>query len=220
MFTNRKEAACLLARKLEKVRLFRPVVLGIPRGGVVIAAELAKALGAQLDVVIVKKLRSPWNSELAVGAVAEGGRSYLNELGEELKKSNSGYLKNEIETQTREVEHRVERIRKCCPKADLSGRSVILTDDGIATGATFFVALQVIKAERGLENIVAVPVLPQSTLKRLNKQVDRVVFLESPRGFDAVGQFYESFEEVAFEVVEKLLGSYCSDYMKKTKETN
>jgi predicted phosphoribosyltransferase len=150
--------------------------------------------------------------------VAEGGRAYLNTLGEELKRSNSSYLKHEIELKTREVETRAERIRKSCPKSDLSGRSVILTDDGIATGATFFAALQVIKAEQGLETLVAVPVLLQSTFKKLTKQVDKVVYLESPRDFDAVGQFYETFEEVPFEVVEKLLGSYCSDDMKNPKK--
>lgn len=205
VYKDRREAAEQLAKNIKGWPLVRPIVLGIPRGGVVTAAALANSIGADLGVVIVKKLRSPWNPELAIGALAEGGRSYLSSYGRKIELENPAYLKSEIEEQTQELEGRVERLRKTHPRADWAHRSVILTDDGIATGATFLAALQVVKAEHPLEVIVAVPVLSREMIKKLKKQCDKLLYLEAPEDFLAVGQFYLNFESVPMERVEDLL---------------
>jgi len=135
---NRKQAGELLAKKLEPLSLVNPLVLAIPRGGIVTGAVIANTLGAELDVIVARKLRSPWNSELAIGAIAEGGISYLTPLGKRLGKENPEYMKREIEEQSEEIARRVSRLRKARPRADLKHRTLILTDDGMATGATFF----------------------------------------------------------------------------------
>jgi putative phosphoribosyl transferase len=205
LFKNREEAANGLSDKIAGISLSQPVVLAIPRGGVVLGAILAKRLGAELDVIVARKLRSPWSSELAIGALAEGGRSYLNPIGKRLAKENPEYLEKEIQEQTEEIEIRCSRLRVIQPRASWKNRSVILVDDGMATGATFFAALEVIRAEKPLEIIAALPVLPRTQIGRLRKRSDKVIYLEAPLNFEAVGQFYDSFEPVTFEEVERLL---------------
>ena len=220
LFRDRAHAAQLLFELLKKIHLTRPVVLGIPRGGVVVAQYLAEALGAELDFIVAKKLRSPWSSELAVGALAEGGRSYLNSLGKKLQKEQPQYLEEEISRQSDEVAQRVGLLRNSAPRLDWSYRTLILTDDGIATGATLLAALEVLKAEQALEVFVAVPVLPKDKIKEIRMHCDKLFYLMAPEKFDAVGQFYECFETVEFEEVKNRLQNQRSLEEKKMKEMN
>lgn len=205
MFRDREEAALLLAQRL-KDRTFRdPLVLAIPRGGVVTGAVLARELGAELDVVLSRKLRAPFQPELAVGAIAEDGQAYLNHHAQEMLDLTDEYLAGERRHQLGEIGRRKALIRGVRPPAPVAGRSVIVTDDGIATGSTMIAALQVARAQQPHELIVAVPVAPPDRLAEVRRRCDEAVCLLTPADFFAIGQFYEDFAPVEdAEVVELL----------------
>lgn len=205
MFLDRRDAGRRLAVELSKLPLLDPLVLGIPRGGVIPAAVIADAIRAELDVALAHKLRSPRQPELAFGAVGEDGRVYLNQHAREEIGVTESYLERERQTQFDEIRRRQKLFRAGKPAAAITGRSVILTDDGIATGSTMFAAIEVIKAQQPHELIVAIPVAPPDTLARLRRQCDRVVCLYAPSHFMAVGQFYESFPPVDDQEVVDLL---------------
>lgn len=207
MFRNREDAGRRLAVKLCGRELYDPVVLAIPRGGVATGAVLAHELGADLDVVLARKLRAPGQSELAVGAVSEDGRVYLNEYGRAFLGVMEDYLVEERRHQLGEIARRKRLFRDVHPPVPLAGRSVIVTDDGIATGATMIAALQAVRAQNPREVIVAVPVASPDRLEEVRRWCDDVVCLLSPEGFGAVGQFYEDFSQVEDdEVVQVLRG--------------
>jgi predicted phosphoribosyltransferase len=204
MFRDRTEAARLLAARLTGRALERPVVLGIPRGGMVLAAELAGELGADLDVVLARKLRAPHQPELAIGAVAEDGRVSLNEVANLLPDLTPSYLLTE---RRRQIRRRKELFRTVRPLASLAGRSVIVTDDGIATGATMLAALQSVRAQEPKELIVAVPVAAPQQLAPIRKACDELICLSMPERFNAVGQYYRNFRQVEDDEVVELLRS-------------
>jgi predicted phosphoribosyltransferase len=207
MFRDRKDAGRQLASQLLNLQLIDPLVLGIPRGGIIAAAEIADLLHAELDVVLAHKLRSPLQPELAFGAIDEDGRVYLNQFAEEIVVENEAYYESERQTQLLEIHRRQHLFRSGRSAALITGRSVILTDDGIATGSTMFAAIGFIKTRQPHELIVAVPVSPPSTLRQLQQQCDRVVCVAAPADFMAVGQFYETFLPVSDEQVADLLRS-------------
>src|SRR5262245_18115774 len=136
MFRDREDAGRLLARRLQERELSDPLVLGIRRGGVAVGAALARELGADLDVVLARKLRAPWQPELALGAISETCEVYLNPETEDLPGGSPGFLAQERRLQLAEIARRVELFRADLPPAPVAGRSVIVTDDGIATGST------------------------------------------------------------------------------------
>lgn len=204
-FEDREDAGRQLAARLQEVTLVRPLVLAIPRGGVEVAAPLAHALGAELDLVLSRKLRAPGQPELAVGAVSESGEVYLNHFASELAGAGHGYVQREVAHQMAEIERRAKRFRSVRLKAPVSGRSVIITDDGIATGATMIAALRTVRAQEPRELIVAVPVAPRERLAEIRALSDRVVCLLVPAEFWAVGQYYRSFTEVTDDRVEQRL---------------
>jgi predicted phosphoribosyltransferase/dienelactone hydrolase len=205
MFRDREDAAGRLAAKLKGRKLHDPLVLGIPRGGVVIGAVLARELGADLDVILSRKLRAPEQPELALGAVAEDGRIYLEPRARPLFEELKGYLVAERRHQLGEIARRKKLFRAVRPAAAVAGRSVIVTDDGIATGATMIAALQTVKAQGAREVIVAVPVASPDRLREVGRCCDDTVCLLCPRHFRAIGEFYEDFSQVADgEVVELL----------------
>ena len=206
MFANREDAARRLAAKLKGRVLLRPVVLAIPRGGVVTGAVLAEELGAELDVVLSRKLRAPGQPELAVGAVSEDGQVYLDPaITESLGLQGDDYLAREQKHQLAEIARRKALFRAVKAPVALKGRSVIVTDDGIATGSTMIAALKVVRAQNPRELIVAVPVASPDRLGEICRLCDDVVCLLAPRSFWAIGQFYEDFTQVADEEVIELL---------------
>lgn len=205
MFQNREDAAYRLAQKLKSRVLHDPLVLAIPRGGVVTGAVLAQELDAELDVVLSRKLRAPGQPELALGAVSEDGRVYLNRHVQELLEFSDGYLNEERRHQLREIARRKRLFRGVRPQAPIAGRSVIVTDDGIATGATMIAALQGVKAQNPREVIVAVPVASPDRLEEVRPWCDDIVCLLSPVEFWAIGQFYEDFTQVEDAQVVELL---------------
>ncbi|MBI3407978.1 MAG: phosphoribosyltransferase [Planctomycetes bacterium] len=196
MFRDRQDAALQLADRLRDRPWVKPLVLGIPRGGVAIAAVLARELGAELDVVLARKLSAPNQPELALGAVSEEGDVFLNAFAEKRKSALAEHLARELETQRIEIERRQALFRAVKPHADVAGRSVIVTDDGIATGSTMIAALKVLQSKKPREVVVAVPVASPDRIGEVAKWCDEVICLLEPEEFGAVGEFYEDFSQL------------------------
>lgn len=207
MFENRADAARQLAAHIKGRPLHDPLILAIPRGGVVTGAELARELGAELDVVLSRKLRAPHQSELAIGAITETGQVFLNAYVRQMDLP-AGYLETERIHQLAEIARRRKLFRAARPAAPIAGRSVIVTDDGIATGATMMAALQSLKPQGPRELIVAVPVAPPDRLDELRQYADAVICLSTPEAFMAVGQFYEDFRQVEDDEAVELLRAF------------
>jgi predicted phosphoribosyltransferase len=205
MFENRRHAALQLVEHLQEYRDKNPLALGIPRGGVVIAAILAKELNGELDVILTRKLRTPGNPELAMGSVDEDGRIYLNRSVIDILRIPDEMIEEEKERQMAIIRARAESYRRIHPKIPLKGRIVILTDDGIATGSTMRAAIQAARTQEPRELVVALPVGPAEQVEEFRGDVDKMVCLLKPEDFAAVGQFYEAFEQVDDEDVERIL---------------
>lgn len=181
------------------------IILAIPRGGVVVGYEVAKALGAPLEVYITRKIGAPYNPELAIGAVASDGGVVLDgNLTAQLGVPD-GYIEAETKRQREEIKRRMTRYQGKRPPPELEGKTVVLVDDGVATGATTLVAIQALKKQRPAELILAVPVGPPDTIARLGEEVDRMVCLATPVPFWAIGRFYIDFTQTSDEEVIALL---------------
>ena len=205
MFRNREDAARRLALLFLGRKFHNPLVLAIPRGGVVTGAVLAQELGAELDVVLARKLAPPWQPECAMGAVSEDGRIILAPHARESLGVSEGDLMTVWKREMAVIEQRKQRIRAVRPEVPVAGRSVIVTDDGVATGATMIAALQVVRAKGPREVIVAVPVGSPDRLDQVRQYCDELVCLIQSREFLAVGQFYADFSPVEDEQVLDLL---------------
>jgi predicted phosphoribosyltransferase len=208
MFRDREDAARQLAEKLKGRKLQHPLVLAIPRGGVVTGAVLARELGAELDVVLSRKLRAPGQPELAVGAISEDGRVHLNHYAQEFFDVMEDHLAQESRHQMAEIARRKRLFRAVRPQAAISGRSVIITDDGIATGSTMIAAVQTIRTRGPSEIIVAVPVASPARLEEVGQWCDDVVCVLSTESLWAIGQFYEDFSQVEDEEVIRILREF------------
>ncbi len=206
MFADREEAGRRLAKLLAGRPLVDPLVLAVPRGGVTVGAALAREIGAELDVVLVRKLRAPWQEEYALGAVAEDGRVVWNPEAADLVEGARDLVDRESGVQREEIERRRRLLRSVRPEARVAGRSVIVADDGIATGSTLVAALLVVRSRGPREIIVAVPVAPADGLSEVGRHCDEVVCAESPEDFIAIGAFYEDFTQVGDDEVVRLLG--------------
>lgn len=204
-FANRRDAGRRLAVALEHLRARHPVVLAIPRGGVVIGRAVADHLDAPLDVIVPRKLRAPFNPELAIGAIAEGDALFLEE--EIAHGVGATYLNGEIAAQRREIERRVAAYRGRRALPSIAGRTVIVVDDGIATGATMIATLRAVRRLGPAELVAAVPVAPPEGVARLAREADEIVCLAAPVLFHAVGQFYDDFAQVEDDEVRALLGT-------------
>lgn len=206
---DRETAGRELAQALESYRdRDHLVVLALPRGGLPVAAEIARHLGGKLDLMTVRKLGMPGHKELAMGAIASGGTRVLNE---EMLRSGlitESTLEEVTEVEQRELERRERLYRGSHPWPELAGATVILVDDGLATGATMRAALEGLKPYKPRETVVAVPVAPEEPLTELRKYADEVVCLETPPDFRGIGQWYKSFEQVEDEEVEEILGEF------------
>jgi putative phosphoribosyl transferase len=205
MFRDRKDAGRRLAEMLKERELHDPLVLAIPRGGVVTGAMLAQELGAELDVVLSRKLRAPGQPELAIGAIPEDGCVYLNPHILEILDVRDEYLAQERRHQLTEIARRKKLFRSIRPRATIAGRSVIVTDDGIATGSTMIAALQTIKSQNPREVFVAVPVASPDRLDEVRHWCEEIICLLAPEAFWAIGPFYEDFTQIEDgEVIELL----------------
>lgn len=205
IFRDRREAGWQLAVALAAYRDRKPFVLAIPRGGAVVGYEVAVALAAPLDVIVPRKLRAPFNPELAIGAVAHDGSVYLDTpLISSLRVSDE-YLQDEVAQQTEEVHRRMRSYRGDRPPPMLVGTTAIVVDDGIATGSTMIAALRAVRAMRPQRVVAAIPVAPPEGVSRLREEADDVICLATPPMFYAVGQFYEDFGQTSDDEVVALL---------------
>lgn len=197
MFLDRKDAGEQLGRALEKFRDKHVLVLGIPRGGAETAYYVAKHLNAELSLVITRKLGYPFNPEAAFGAVAEDGSVYLSESAkQELTKEE---INRVLEEQKSEIERRIEKLRRGKPLPDLKGRTIIIVDDGIATGATLFATIALCKKNKAGKIIVAAPIAGKRMERILPQMADDVVILETPTFYSAVSQGYQDFYNLTDE---------------------
>lgn len=205
LFNDRQDAGRQLAQRLVAYRDQDPVVVALPRGGVPVAYEVARALGAPLDVIIARKLGAPGQPELGIGAIAQGGSIYLNtELIRRLGVSED-YLRRVAAEESREIERRLETYRRGRAPLDVSGRVAILIDDGLATGATMRAAIRALRAQGARAVVMAVPVCAPDTLAAIRPEVDAAICVAVPRDFRAVGLWYRDFSQTTDEEVIELL---------------
>lgn len=197
-FKNRDDAAAQLASQLIAYKGQNPLILGVPRGAVPMARIIADALGGELDVVLVRKLRAPGQPELAIGAVDEAGTvlkgRYYNVADED-------YLRGEIHTQRDVIHARREMYTKAHKAIDPSGRIVVIVDDGIATGSSMLAAIRSVRARKPRKLVVAIGVAPAQSLASIEAEADEVLCLYAPADFYSVGQFFEDFSEVTDDMV-------------------
>jgi putative phosphoribosyl transferase len=206
IFENRTAAAKQLVTALSEYRLKRPLVLAIPRGAVPMAKVIADELDGELDVVLVRKLRAPGNPEFAIGSVDESGWVYLADYAATVG-ANERYIEGEVSAQLETIRQRRAQYTPVRPPIDPASRVVIVVDDGLATGSTMISALHALRAKNPAELICAVPVAPPDTLEKVRGNADRVVCLSAPINFQAVGQFYRDFPQVADEEVIAILAA-------------
>ncbi len=205
VFSNRIDAGRRLAARLDHLRPLAPVIVGLPRGGVPVAAVVADALDAQLDVIVVRKLGVPAQPELGMGAIGEGGVHVLDQEVITKARVTTGELAAVEARERIELDRRAERCRAGRDRIRLAGRVVVIVDDGIATGSTARAACDVARAEGAARIVLAVPVAPQDWERRLTGAADEFVCVAAPAEFFGVGQWYRDFSQTSDdEVVECL----------------
>lgn len=209
IFEDRKDAGKKLVSALEKYRNDKEaIVIGLPRGGVITAYEIAKGLGLSLDVICPRKVGAPFNPELAIGAVTETGEGIFNEEFIQRLGISEDYIRKASEEEKQKAQRRLSLYRKNRPKLSLEAKTVILVDDGLATGATMKAAIKSVQASGADTIVVAVPVAPPDTVDEIKEMADEVICLSTPIFFEAVGQFYRDFSQTEDEEVIRLLHQF------------
>jgi predicted phosphoribosyltransferase len=220
-FRDRAEAGEQLAARLARAQVGAdPIVLGLPRGGVVVAAPVARALQAPLDVLVIRKLGSPSNAEYAVGAIGEGGVRVVDRKGLRGIGVTEHSLAAIEREELRELARRTALYRAGRPPLDLAGKTAVLVDDGVATGATARAACLVSRAVGARRTVLAVPVAPRDWTDNLVDVADELIALSTPSPFWAVGQWYERFGQTSDDEVLAILREYAPDPTSTAREDN
>ena len=206
-FADRAAAGRRLATKLAHLKDRQPVVLALPRGGIAVGFEIAQALGAPLDIVLVRKIGVPRQPELALGAVTDGAspETFINKDLAKVLDIPESYVREETARQLEEIERRRKSYCAGRPPVDVAGRTAIVVDDGIATGATMRVALQALRRRNPAHLVLAVPVAPPETLAEFRKEADETICLETPDMLGAIGFYYRDFHQMSDADVTDLL---------------
>jgi putative phosphoribosyl transferase len=212
-FLNRPEAGRKLATALSKYKDGQSVILALPRGGVPVAAQVATALNAPLDLVLVRKVGVPFQPELAMGAVVDGGDPIIvrNEDVIRMAGVDESEFKTVCDTELAEIERRRARYLGARERAEVAGRTAIVIDDGVATGATTRAALRAVRVRNPKTLVLAVPVAPSDALPALRREVDDLVCLEDYESFGAIGLYYRDFRQVSDEEVIEILRRFPAD---------
>lgn len=205
MFADRREAGRKLAEMLFDYRGKRALVLAIPRGGIVVAEEIAKIIGADLDLVIPRKIGSPSDPEFAIGAVGPDRSYVLNKRVVRELGVPKDYIERTVRIESIEIERRMKKYRGSSEFPDVEGRIVIIVDDGIATGYTMRVVVEFLKKMKPKSIVIAIPVGPADAVEKFREVADEVVCLETPPSFHAIGAHYKSFPQVSDDEVLKIL---------------
>ena len=208
IFKDRRDAGLRLAAKLQHVKDERPVVLALPRGGVPVGFEIARALDAPLDLLLVRKIGVPWQPELALGAVTDGAepQTFIDRDLAAALAIPDDYIEQETARQVTELERRRRAYCADRPPLDIAGRTAIVVDDGIATGATMRVALQAARRRNPARLVLAAPVAAPDTIAKLRPLADEVVCVDTPEGLGAIGFYYADFHQVSDAEVTEILG--------------
>ncbi len=209
IFEDRQDAGKKLAEKLLQYQNIPDgIVVGLPRGGVVVACEVARRLSLPLDVVCPRKIGAPFNPEYAIGAITETGEGIFNEEAISYLNISAEHIKETVEFEKKQAQRRLELFRKGLPPRDFKDKIMIIVDDGLATGSTMKAAIKSVKAEGAKEIICAVPVSPPDTYREIEGMVDKIICLDTPHLFQAVGQFYEDFRATEDEDVAAIMQSF------------
>jgi putative phosphoribosyl transferase len=205
MFTNRLDAGHRLAQKLASYKNTQTIVVGLARGGVVVASALASQLSLPVDVLVVKKIAAPGNSEFAIGALAPDSVSIIHGRTASLLGVDEEYIKLQIANLKLQIKEKERLYRKGKKPLVVKDKTVILVDDGIATGATFEAAIKWCKAKKARRIVAAIPVMPYDMIGMIKPEVQELVVIETPADLGAVGQFYKQFDQVEDEEVLSLV---------------
>jgi putative phosphoribosyl transferase len=215
VFEDRKDAGRRLAKALEAFKSKADtLVLALPRGGIIVGYEVAEALHLPLDIVCPRKIGAPFNPEYAIGAVTETGEWILSEEVISSLDISEAYIKKMIQYEKEEATRRLQQYRPSLPPRQLKQKTVILVDDGLATGSTMRAAIKTCRAEGASTIVLAIPVAPPETFQKLQKEVDQAYCLTTPQSFFAVGQFYHHFDQVFDEEVIDLLSKQSKVFSK------
>jgi putative phosphoribosyl transferase len=198
-FKDRTEAGTQLGEALREREIDVDIVLAIPRGGLPLGRAVADVLDVPLDIVVASKIGAPGNPELAIGAVASDGSVWRNEEAFHGTGANEGYFEQEREREAENARQKADRYRGERSEPDLTGKTVAVVDDGVATGSTVRACLQMLRETDARRIVLAVPVGPPDTIHELQELADEVICLETPSSFRGVGQFYERFDQVSDE---------------------
>lgn len=205
LFNDRRQAGEMLASRLDHLRDKQPLILAVPRGGVTVAEPVWERLGGELDLIITRKIGAPFQPELAIGAVTGDGFVMINEQLVARLNVDNDYINKTAAREQAEIKRRLRLYRGDRPLPAVDGRLVVLVDDGVATGYTLLAALRSLQEKEPSRLVLAVPVGPPDTFEMLEKEVDRLVYLEAPPHFTAVGQFYRRFDQVGDAEVKAVL---------------
>jgi putative phosphoribosyl transferase len=205
-FQNREEAGKVLAQRLAEYKKEKPVVLAIPKGALPLGSAIAEVLNSELDVVLVKKIGAPNNPELVIGALSESGDVYFTEMGQGLSHE---YLEARMRSELKKISQKRKQYGELRPRVNLNGRTVIIVDDGIATGATMLAAIKSTRHKGAKKIVVATVVAPPETVRHLREEADEVIVIYTPTLFSNVGEFFDDFSQVTDKEVKDILRDQC-----------
>lgn len=205
MFANREQAAMLLALKLEPFKKEKLLVFAIPRGAVGMGKIIAESLNAPFDILVVRKIGAPRNPELAIGAVGPDGIAYWDQTLCKALGVNKGMKNGELRIKNQERKEREKQLRKGEVYPNMQDKTLLVVDDGVATGATVIAAAKFIATKQAKKIVLATPVIAKDTFVKVKRYFDEVVYLEVPQEFRAVGQFYKDFPQISDEEVKEML---------------